>query len=275
MLEHNKKIRKLLIFSILSINTFCVNALAKCSVPRYQIGKILENSNTSFVADISIQPKELVPLRLVCLATALKEQHPKQAISAYIFDSHEAARNNVPLAVEYAPKLVAWASRLHAVYFYNADKHEDYMVLIPDGLSQENDSPFNTRIDLPITKPPSCRLEIQNRCLLEFQHFTYGFGDNEREVFGTITLSGIIGKQGKITNIHITTANVMPPEQRNLLSAKARANLSTWRFTPDNKSNEIELTYGFEIINSSELKHKTQVQFFLPHKVIIRTGRVR
>ncbi len=43
------------------------------------------------------------------------------------------------------------------------EKHEDYLLIAPDAFSQEVDSPFTTRIDLPLTGTPVCKLAINGR----------------------------------------------------------------------------------------------------------------
>lgn len=276
MLEHNKILKLLFIFGVLSTSIFCSSACAECAAPQYGIGRVSADTSEVFDIDISIKLQDFDPSRLVCLASALKQQHTdRRTISVYIFSSHEAAENYVPLTgVDDSPKMVAWARKLHAMYFYNADKQEDYLLLIPDGLSLENDSPFNTRINLPITKAPRCRLELHDRCLLEFEHFNYAFGDNEPETSGVVVLSGTINKNGKLSKIHAMHTEVSPSVSQSLLLDKAIHNLSTWRFTSSRATNRLQITYSFEIVDSPALKYKTHVQFSLPDRVTIQTGQV-
>ena len=120
--------------------------LGYCKAPHYRPGKIYENAAPAALLNISVRPEDLAPERLICLASILKQRYTAPETTVGIFSSHEAALEYFPLTVEYSKNAVLWASKQHAEYYYNPGKHEEYLLLIPDGLSLGLDSPFNTPI---------------------------------------------------------------------------------------------------------------------------------
>jgi hypothetical protein len=132
-----------------------VYSFGACDDPRYEVGKIYENTALNVLLNVSIRPAEFAPDRLICLAAALKRKYQAPELSVGIFSSHQAALNYKVLAVEYPRNAVLWASKQHAQYYYDAEKHEEYLLIIPDGLSLGVDAPFNTRISLPAATVPA------------------------------------------------------------------------------------------------------------------------
>jgi hypothetical protein len=171
-----------------------------------------------------------------------------------------------------SPLQVEYASKLHGLYVYNDKKREDYLLIAPDSL--ERNSPFNTRIDLPAAGRPACKLEIDERCLLEFHHFYYPEIENAAQISGEVTLAGSIRQDGALDGITLVEAKVDPPERRSVLVDWAKQNLSTWHFEPAKHKDAVRLTYSFTI-NDSLPGNTLIVEFRLPDGVKIETDRRR
>jgi hypothetical protein len=144
----------------------------------------------------------------------------------------------------------------------------------PDGNSQERNSPFNTRIDLPAAGRPACKLEIDERCLLEFHHIYYPEIENATQISGEVTLAGSIRQDGALVGITLVEAKADPPERRSVLVDWAKQNLSTWRFEPAKHKDAVRITYSFAV-NDSLPGNTLIVQFRLPDGVKIETDRTR
>lgn len=237
---------------------------ADCKARNYQVGKIFEQSTTSVVLTIAIEHADFAPETLVCLANDLKKTYSAPEVVIGIFSSYEAA-------LDYSPPTgqndTLWASQQHAVYFHNSEKREDYLLLMPDGLSMDVDSPFNTRIDFPVTGRPSCKLQIRDRCLIEFDHISPP-GD---ETSATVSLIAQIEKSGEVSNVRIVGQDPNSPTHESKFADFAVRNLKTWRFEPGRNTEEIKIVYSLEHVDSP-FNHDVNVKFTLPDKVNIQIG---
>jgi hypothetical protein len=180
-----------------------------------------------------------------------------------IFSSYAAARNYKPLGVEYPKNGVLWATMQHAQYYFNLQKHEEYILLIPDGLSLEIDSPFNTRIDLPAEEVVSCKVGIRGRCLTEFDHIDL----RADQVPGTVSVRGHIERNGKVSGVQVDSERGSTPG----LASFARQNLRTWQFEPSQREDDIQLVYSVERVERP-LEHGISVRLNLPDRVDIEVG---
>lgn len=172
---------------------------ADCKAPHYQVGRIYDNAKPAVLLNVSIQEGDFTLDGLLCLVNILKQRYQGPEVGVGIFSSHKAALNYFPLGVEWTKEGMLWASKQHATYWYDAQKHEEYLLLIPDGFSLEPNSPFNTRIDLPVTGRPSCKLEIHDRCLITFDHI----GATSEDGSGTVTLTAQIEQGGFLSGVRI------------------------------------------------------------------------
>lgn len=241
--------------------------LGDCRVPRYRIGKFYKNTTSVVMFDISVQPEDLAPERLICLAGVLKQRYQAQGVSVGIFTSYKAALNYEVLGVEYPPNGVLWASKQHAQYHYNAEEHIDYLLLMPDGLNLDPSSPLNTRIDFPLSGKLSCRLEIGGRCLLEVDHI-----DLPTDALpASVTLTARILPSGLVADVNAVRSTGNPSAQEDALVSLAVRNLMSWRFENRLNDTAMRILYSVERVGTP-LEHGVNVQFELPDRVKIQIG---
>lgn len=248
---------------------FSPKVFAHCnSTPSYEIGKTFPSVNNSIVLDVSLPIGDFSPDKLVCLATALKEKFNHRQIAVDFFSSHEAARNYSFRRPEVLPKDDLWASKKHAEYYFNPDTKEEYLLLIPDGLVPDQNSPFNTRIDLATGEKSPCRLRIEGRCLLSFDNIysakEYGFG--------TVIVNAEIKENGAVS---VKNAKGESPNsaRESALTQFAVRNLKSWRFEPADRKTKIRITFSIEQVDTP-LKNGINVEFTLPERVKIQIGPV-
>jgi hypothetical protein len=60
------------------------SAFADCRVPHYRKGFVSENSPSGIMINISVAMKDFVPVRLVCLATGLRQRYADRKRPAYL-----------------------------------------------------------------------------------------------------------------------------------------------------------------------------------------------
>jgi hypothetical protein len=274
-MENNKALNRIAarLFVVVVVLSEAICTFGACRVPHYRRGRTWEVTGSDINIDISIRLKDFAPERLICLAGALRQKYPERNVAAFIFSSHEAALGYVPVSVEQTPVFVEYQSKLHGYYFYNKEKHDNYLLITPDGRSQEVDSQFTTRLDLPVTGTPVCRLAIDGRCLLEFQHIYYLSFEGKTEISGRVTLGGVIRRDGAVSDLAVVDAKVNPPERQSVLVDWAKEHLGTWRFEPGRHKDRVRITYSFVVADSPLVGHGTDVQFRLPYEVRIETGR--
>jgi hypothetical protein len=239
-----------------------------CEPPAYREAKSHPNSMSYALVDIAVQPQDLAPERLICLASILKERYRGSIVSVNIFDSYEAALKYEPPSSEYTRDTISSASSRHANYFSNPAKHEEYILLIPDGRTPNLDSPFNTRIDLPATGKPSCKLQIQGRCLLEFEHIELP----GKQGPGSVTLTGQINPDGTVSQVAVLDPDANDSSPRITLAEFATRNLRSWRFEPSATKDQIKIVYALERRDIPDTSGLT-VQFALPDRIDLRMSR--
>jgi len=244
-----------------------------CPAPPYRAGKILEDTQSEISLHISIDLRDFAPDRLICLATELKHRYGGRNVWAAIFSSYDAAVAYAPVTVEENPVFRAAQAKLHA--FYTHDKTTDQLLILPDGLDEEANSPFATRIDLPVAGAAACRLELNHRCLLEFQHIDFRLVGDEAAVSGVVTLSGIVSADGTVSSVAVVDAKVDPIDHQSRLISWATHNLLTWRFEAGKRKCPVRITYRIEASDFSPAWKKAHVEFRLPSEVIIEFGPKR
>ena len=254
---------------------------AQCAPPHYQEGQIWENSESTVLTAISIHLTDFAPPKLICLANALKQRYgDRKRTTVLIFSSADAAKRYLPYQPDYAPangpkqeRLQSrqfWVSHLHALYSYDPDNHKEYVDIRPLGSDSNSLSPDRTRIDLPTTAVPHCRLEMSGRCLLELRNIFYPAAALKQKTSGSIALTGTIARSGKITDIKVAEVNVEPAEGRDLLANEAVRNLMTWRFEPREHEDALRIAYTYTIDNALPNRDQTQIQWTLPNEVTIK-----
>ncbi|MGA3205261.1 MAG: energy transducer TonB [Bryobacteraceae bacterium] len=254
---------KHLILFVLSASILC----AECDPPHYRESAIFAVSDSVFVQSISMPLVDFTPGKLVCLATSLKERYRDyHYITINIFSSHEASRALI-YGQESNRETMATLSQMHAEYSFDADKHEDYVEIMPTGAlpgySFPRPGPFSTRIDLPAETTPHCKLEIDNRCLIALEQFPYPAELLKSQPSGSVTLTATIIRAGKVDHIRVVKAESIP-------ASAAIQNLSSWRLEPGPREESLHITYSYAIDNSLRKMDGMQVQWALPNAVSIR-----
>jgi len=273
-MKHHRALKHVIaqLFAVTVVLSEAVSAVGACNAPKYRRVRIWQDNTSDVGVDISIRLEDFAPERLICLARALRQKYPRRNVSASIFSSREAAMGYLPGSVDPSPRVVEYQSKLHGHYSYNEEKHEEYLLIRPDGLDRDVRSPLTTRIDLPATGTPICNLSINGRCLLEFQHIDCPSAEGETGVSGRVTLAGNIRRDGIVSDLAIVDAKTTPPERQSVLVKWAIQNLGTWRFEPAKHKDGIRITFYFDA-DLPLVGPVTNVQFRLPSEVRIGTGR--
>ncbi len=246
-----------------------VCAFGACSAPSYRRGRTWEDDASNIDINISIRPKDFAPERLICLAGALRQKYPERNVVAFMFSSHDAALHYGPSAEQTASSMY-FQSRLHGYYSYDKEKHEEYLLIMPDARSQEVNSPFTTRIDLPVAGTPACKLAIRGRCLLAFDHMYYPSVQGNAETSGRVTLTGTIRRDGTLFGLAVTDAKSNCSARTPVLVDAAMGNLGTWRFAPAKRQDSVRLTYEFEVAGPPSAGYENGMDLRLPDEVRIR-----
>ncbi len=245
-----------------------------CVAPRYRVGRVLENAAADVSLQISIRLEDFAPERLVCLAGALRQKYPDRSVWVAMFSAHDAAQEYSPQTIEVTRLTIYDASKLHGFFVYDKEKRDDYLLIVPDGRRLEMDSPFNTRINLPVAGEPACGLAMKGRCLLEFQDYIDPLVSDKASASGDVTVAGRIGRNGVPSELRAVDAKADSPDGRSVFTDRAIQNLRTWRFEPGGHVDDIRIRYHFEVTDTPP-PGAGNVQIRPPDEVIIQTGRTR
>lgn len=269
MLNQNSRLQLTIWIVIIQsfIVTFGGAAFASCKAPHYRKGVIWENSQAETIMQISIRLEDFKPLRLVCLAQALKEKYPDRKMMAIsIFSSHNAAKYYRIHSGDIVGPTTNWAAQMHGTYLYDADKHLEYVEMLPLGAY----SSFTTRIDLPAQNDFECRLEINRRCLVALEHIDYPGDLLKAHVSGIVSLTGMIARDGRLRSVKAIDADATPTNSKLGLMEAAVDNLKTWRFEPTDRESFIQIKYSYVIDDSVAAGETLGSEFHLPSEVVIR-----
>jgi TonB family protein len=233
------------IFTVVTIN----NAVAQCKPPKYQEGIDYADSRLKIVMSISMSIEDFAPERLICLADALKQRyHDRKEITFLLFSSLKAALNYSPPISVFDPVVDAAEAQMHGAYFYDENERTNYVEIYPrGGKGGINLNSFSTRIDLPVTTKPQCRLQINSRCLLALKDIEYPREAEKARITGTVTLTGRIGRNGKMAGVKIAETNITPIDGENLLANAALENIKTWQFEKSEHNDPFRITYSYAI----------------------------
>jgi TonB family protein len=249
-------------------------ACAECRAPRFRGGRDFVNPESGRGSlYVSIAPSDTTFNKLICLAQTLRENHSNwKDVSVLVFSSRDAAENFLPAPVEVQRAWWArWARQLHAAYFLDSDKHEEYLEIMPLGFEEE--SSF-ARVELPLAARPRCHLNLQNRCLMAVaQEIVYPQQALHAKVTGQIVLTGKINRDGKVTGVRVAGADVHPTKEKNLLANAALQNLRAWQFDAGQRDDPMQIKYSYAMVPSSDSGNQPTAQFELPSEVEI-WGRV-
>ncbi len=231
---------------------------AQCLPPRFHKARDFSNSKLGTGSlYLSIDPSAFSIDNLICLAQTLRRRHPEWKTSmVLVFSSHAAAENFSPPGLEAPSGAMKWANQLHAAYFLDSDKREEYLQVLPMGL--ETGPLYETKIDLPIATTPHCRLEMTGRCLFAIDPFVYPSDALKARASGSITVMARITREGKISSLEVVDARVSSAEQKDLLTKAALENLETWWFEKANYEDTFRMTFSYVI--DSALPHRGDVE---------------
>jgi len=262
------------LFAVAVLLSVGVPAFAACDAPHYRVGRRFRDDASGVAFQVSIQLRDFAPERLVCLADALKQKYPGRNVSAFMFSSHDAARCYL-MSSERVSELAKYEPMYHGLYVYDKEKHEEYLIIDPDTLNHAKGPPFATRIDLPVTGVPACKLAINGRCLLAVQHISYYPTGEGQPVSGQVTLVGNILRSGVMSKVAVADARATPPGEQSALASWAMRNFGTWRFEPAERIDAVRITYDFEAAGAGTLGYETNAEFHLPSAVKVWTGYAR
>jgi hypothetical protein len=260
-----------IVLSICLLLTLSLVALGQCVTPKFRKGTIWKNSDSAIEMQISIRLIDFAPKKLICLAESLRNRYrDHKNITFYIFSSDAAAKHWFPQQ-EQTKKSAEMEAAMRGAYFYDADKHQEYIVIMPGLRKSRGEAPFDTRIDLPVSGKPECRLEMASRCVLQLQDPDYPTEALKGKVSGTATLVGRIARNGVPTDLHtLKESNVIPTITKEVLVNGALENLRTWRFEPAEHENDLRLVYTYRIDSSLTYENQVNVEFVPPDQMVIR-----
>jgi hypothetical protein len=218
---------------------------------------------------LSVRPGDLAIDKLVCLGQKLRERNPRwRSLGVMIFTSREAARHYRPPGQECDFACVKRPDDLHAIYDYDRDGHKEGLEILPEGEGAES---LNTTLDIPISSNSHCHLEMDGRCLLSLEWPGYPATARKAKASGTVVLTGIIGRDGRIRRIRAEGADASADEKRKAMENEARQNLSTWRLDARPHEDPLRITYSY-VITGLPARLVQQVEYELPNQVVIRIG---
>jgi hypothetical protein len=244
---------------------------ARCQPPQYRAGATFVDTATDLATNISISPQGFTPGRLVCLATSLKDRYRGRTnILVNIFNSPKLTRRSL-FVQEYTKEDLKMFSQVHARFVFDADKHEEYIEIMPLGVTPSlRTGPYSTRIDLPAAGAPHCRLEINSRCLLALENVIYPDEALRRKTSGSVTLTATITIAGRVKHVRVAKTDVHPDAADVLLANAAVRNFSSWRLERGPIQEATRITYSYAIDDALPNRGQTQIQWDLPREVRIR-----
>jgi hypothetical protein len=186
-----------------------------------------------------------------------------EELIVWIFSSDDAALNYDPSPM--TPQGVGFTRQLRAMYSVNVVQHENELWITPLGLV--GNELYETRIELPVTTTPHCRLELSGRCVLVVEPFKYPNEARTARGAGTVFVTGTIGRDGKI----VVARTVSGLGLRHPLVLAAVNNLKMWWLEPAAREDTFQITYSY-VIDSSLQAGKEDMRLSLPSEVEIRTA---
>jgi hypothetical protein len=261
---------RLTTFVLLMISVLmCQSARADtdCSRLRYYTARnFIAPKGSQGLMQLSLRSTDITLSNLLCLAQGFRHTHPEwKSVVLLFFDSPEAAEGFMVgwQWVDFEgqrPPFEEFETHLRAGYYLDIDRPEEYLLINPFGW-QAVSPDLDTRIDLPVKKAPHCSIELNHRCLLAAALPRYPKGGFV--LSGAVTLAGRVGQDGKMTGIHVISAQSTSPDSTTPLVKAAVTNFETWRLDPSTHTDSVQITYRFPI-DPSILRGTPTVQVSLP-----------
>ena len=263
-----------LFISFLVVVGFSTPAITQCHVPSFHIGQDFSNPDQGIGAlSVSLQPKDFTVQKLACLCHALLKKNPQwKRAGVEIFTSREAAGNwSHMLSTESPPEAKRWKKELHASYSFNKSTQQNQFEIIPFGI--RGPASLDTTMNLPLTTPPQCQVEIGKRCLtVALQEIDYPQEALKLRASGKVTVAAVIDRKGGIRQLRVVSADIHPANG-NVLANAALRDLSGWRFDSGDRDEDFQIVYSFEITAPDPFyRAETSVSFSLPNEVDVRVS---
>lgn len=269
------------IFVMLVTVMTVAHASAQCVTPRYKDGQLMHSSAADVDLTVSIDVGDLTRANLACLAHAIRERYPnRKTITVLVFTSVDAAANYRVSQSDDAPDRNAekakrrdyhWVRRqLHAMYSFNADRGDDFIAIKP--LGNDEPLPYDTSLPLPLTGTSHCRYEINNRCIVVVDDLRYPLDAYQDGVTGSVTLTGSVGADGKVTHIRVAEEPKVPAAYVRGFVEHATTHLRSWRVERFDRTDAVRVTYSFTI-DPVLARGVAKMNLELPGRIELRFGR--
>jgi len=249
-------------------------ANGQCVAPEYKVARDFSNPSLGRGSlYISIEPDDFTITKVICLSAELKRAHPEwKEAGILMFSSSVAATNFVAAAKMGAPEWFWQFDRqLRAIYNVNTETRDESLLFTPLGL--EGSGEYDTRIDLPASSRPHCRLELQGRCVLALGPADYPEVALRRRMSATVTVTGTVKPDGFITNAKVAETDRRLLEGKDRLVRAALENLQAWWFEPAATEDTFRITFKYAI-DSTVLRGKVDMHVEWPHEVTFSASSV-
>lgn len=244
-------------------------ASAECQVPKYDLGQVVQDDESYAFLMISMRIEDFSPQVLVCLSSHLRNRYRgRDRITIPMFSSPTSARfyqGDVEVGDYFQGE---YYNDLHAVYKFDAAKHEDYLLIKPRGMLSL--LPQDTRIDLPAKRIPRCRLELRGRCLLSMNQVGPADGVFARGMDGTVELRGTVTRDGSIAHVQVVKTVVSHAAGREAFVRSVVKDFQSWRLTPAPREDPVRITFAY--VTDPALRDKDwTVDYALPDRITVRS----
>jgi hypothetical protein len=220
---------------------------------------------------LGLSPHDFTVRKLTCLARKLRDERELGLKTFYVafFSSHEAAKYfQPPGSPSYSTR---YGQQLHATYTFDYKKGQETLDIMPTGFDSKDS--LNTTIDLSHHDSFRCNLNVSSRCLMAVvQPILYPEEALGGAVSGKVSLSGIIGADGRIRGAAVAEAQVAPAGAKGNLASAALHNLESWQFDEDAGNSPIRITYTYVLDGSLPAGATLIVDWDLPNEIAVRGG---
>jgi len=218
---------------------------------------------------VGVAPSDLTIEKLTCLGRSLMRERRLPSISVMFFTSNKASDSFCLPIIDYPSCTEEGGQSLHATYSFDPrDEPQEDLWIWPRGWGGDFSS-----VDLSGAAPHRRKLELQNRCImLAATSVTYPQEALKTKASGTITLTGTIGRDGKIKGIRVAEARVTPSQAMASLVNAARRDLRTWRLEAADHDDPLRVTYSYVIDSSLPRGGEPITRWDPPNQVEVRAN---
>lgn len=234
--------------------------VAECTVPMFQPGRVLVKVEQTLELSISVRTEDIAPTRLECLINSFRKEYSGfKRLKVFVFTDPDAAKyysGAIRVGDMRAPHSVneariqdpGWiANKLHAIYSFNAQTHQNSLRLKPTG--SDLNKPEDTVLNLPLTHLNTCRVLLKNRCALAMDPIEYPEFAKLSQASGQVTATGIVKKNGAITNITVVNSASSIVGAETGFEAAVVKHLQTWH-VDEGSEESFQIVVSFKIDRS-------------------------